>query len=103
MKLLKGEKTVGCRRIYTIKYDKDGTPKWYKARLVAKGYTQTYNVNYLEACTPVAKINIMRVLLSMAVNYGWKLHLFDVKNAFLYRDLDEEIYMEISPGLISGA
>ena len=65
---------------------------------MAKGYTQTYRIDYQETFAPIAKINTVRVLLSLAANYDWHLQQFDVKNAFLHGDLKEEIYMEIPSG-----
>jgi hypothetical protein len=44
-------------------------------------------------------MNSIRVLLSIVANLNWPLHQFDVKNAFIHRDLKEEVYMEIPPGL----
>ncbi|TYK10815.1 Transposon Ty3-G Gag-Pol polyprotein [Cucumis melo var. makuwa] len=64
----KGYKTVGCKWMFTIKYKADGTLDKHKARLVAKGLTQTYRVNYFETFSPVANLNIARVLLSVVVN-----------------------------------
>ena len=91
---------VGCKWVYSIKYNEKGEVERYKARLVAKGYTQTYGIDFQETFSPVAKLNTIRVILSLAANFDWPLHQFDVKNAFLHSDLEEEIYMEIPPGYL---
>ena len=92
------KKIVGCRWVFTVKHNADGSVKRYKARLVAQGFTQTYGIDYEETFAPVAKLNSIRVILSIAVNLDWPLFQFDIKNAFLNGDLDEEIYMRIPPG-----
>ena len=58
-------------------------------QLVAKGYTQTYGIDYIETFAHVAKINTVRVLLSLVVNLDWPLQQFDVKNVFLHGELSE--------------
>ena len=65
---------------------------------MAKDFTQTYGVDYLETFAPIAKMNTVRVILSLAANNNWDLQQFNVKNVFLHGDLEEEIYMELPPG-----
>ena len=66
------------------------------ARLVAKELTQTYEVNYFETFSHVAKLNTVRVMLFVAVNKDWLLYQLYVKNVILNEDLEKRSVYEIS-------
>ena len=73
-----GKKTIGCKWVFSMKYKSDGTIDRYKAKLVAKGYTRAYGIDYQETFTPIAKMNTIRVILSITINLNWSLKQFDI-------------------------
>ena len=90
---------VGCRQVFTIKYRSDGTVTKYKARLVICGFTQTYGVDYIKTF-PMARLNFIRILFALVINHQWSMFQLDVKNSFLYGDL-EEVYMKQPPEFVA--
>ncbi|KAL0551795.1 hypothetical protein IC582_010884 [Cucumis melo] len=99
--LPKGHKTVGCKWVFTLKYRADGTIDRHKVKLVAKGFIQTYVIDYSETFSPIANLNTIRVLLSVAVNKDQSLYQLNVNNAFLNGDLKEEVYMSPPQGFVA--
>ena len=97
VELPKRKYLIRYKWVFTMKYKVDKSIERYKLKLIVKGYSQTYVVDYLETFAPIAKMNTIRLLLSLVVNFEWSLQQFDVKNAFLHGDLEEEIYMEVPP------
>ncbi|KAG8499008.1 hypothetical protein CXB51_005388 [Gossypium anomalum] len=96
--LPEGHRAVGCKWIFRIKRHADGSVARYKGRLVVKGYLQEAGVDFWETFSPVVKPTTIRVVLALAVSFGWALRQVDINNAFLNGDLHEEIYMVQPPG-----
>lgn len=95
-----GVNIVTNRWVLRIKRRPDGSIERYKARLVARGFTQVHGVDYNETYSPVVNATSIRLLLAYAAKEELKIAQFDVKTAFLYGKLDEEIFMEQPEGFI---
>nr|GFA66308.1 hypothetical protein [Tanacetum cinerariifolium] len=78
---------------FKIQNDKRGIVIRNKARLVAQGHTQEEGINYDEVFAHVARIEAIRLFLAYASFMGFTVYQMDVKSAFLYGTIDEEVYV----------
>nr|GEY01884.1 retrovirus-related Pol polyprotein from transposon TNT 1-94 [Tanacetum cinerariifolium] len=95
---LKRVRPIGTRWVLKNKKDKRGIVIRNKAKLVAQGYTQEEGIDYEEVFAPVAKIEAIRLFLAYASFMGFTVYQMDVKSAFLYGTIDEEVYVMQPPG-----
>ncbi|GKA65057.1 putative ribonuclease H-like domain-containing protein [Tanacetum coccineum] len=89
--LPKGKHAIGTKWVYKNKKDERGIVVRNKARLVAQGYTQEEGINYDEVFAPVARIEAIRLFLAYASFMGFIVYQMDVKSAFLYGTIEEEV------------
>ena len=86
-------KPIGCKWVFKLKENYDGTINKHKARLVAKGFDQKYGFDFHETSSPVVKPATIKVILTLALTHKWEVQQIDINNAFLNGALQEEIYM----------
>nr|GEV86414.1 putative ribonuclease H-like domain-containing protein [Tanacetum cinerariifolium] len=86
-------KEQGSKWIFRNKKDERGIVIKNKARLVAQGHTQEEGIDYEEVFAPVTRIEAIRLFLAYASFIGFMIYQMDVKSAFLYRTIEEEVYV----------
>ncbi|GJX09861.1 putative ribonuclease H-like domain-containing protein [Tanacetum coccineum] len=91
---------LGTKWVYRNKKDERGVVVRNKARLVAQGHRQEEGIDYDEVFAPVARIEAIRLFLAFASFMGFIVYQMDVKSAFLYGTIDEEVYVSQPPGFV---
>ncbi|GJU46603.1 copia protein, partial [Tanacetum coccineum] len=94
------KKAIGTKWVYRNKKDERGIVVRNKARLVVQGYKQEEGINYDEVFAPVATIEAIRLFLAYASFMNFLVYQMDVKSAFLYDIIEEEVYVSQPPGFV---
>nr|GEX95930.1 copia protein [Tanacetum cinerariifolium] len=93
-----GKRAIGTKWVFRYKKDERGIVVRNKARLVAQGHTQEERIDYKEVFAPVARIEAIRLFLACASFMSFMVYQMDVKSAFLYGTIKEEVYVCQPPG-----
>lgn len=91
--------TLSAKWVFTTKRLIDGSIERLKARLVARGFQQREGLDYDLIYAPVASIDAIRVVLSLAAVFDWSILQFDVTTAFLHGNIKEDVYIEAPAGV----
>nr|GEV85740.1 hypothetical protein [Tanacetum cinerariifolium] len=92
------KRAIGTKWVFRNKKDERGIAVRNKARLIAQGHTQEEGIDYEEVFAPVARIEAIRLFLAYASFMGFMVYQMDVKSAFLYETIEEEVYVCQPPG-----
>ncbi|GKB81743.1 putative ribonuclease H-like domain-containing protein [Tanacetum coccineum] len=98
-----GKKVIGTKWVFRNKRDERSIVVKNKARLVAQGFRQEEGIDYDEVFAPVARIEAIRLFLAFASYMGFTVYQMDVKSAFLYGTIEEEVYVHQPPGFVDPA
>ena len=98
VELPSGRRPITAKWVFKIKRDKHGRITRYKARIVARGFTQIEGIDYQETYAPVVRHSSMRTVLAASASFGLHVHQYDVDTAYLYGELEEQIFMKIPDG-----
>ncbi len=92
------QKVLGGKWVYKLKRGPGGEIQRYKARWVVRGFEQRYGIDFNETFAAVVKPMTYKALFAIAARNDWEIEQMDVKTAFLYGDLDDEVYVEMPTG-----
>nr|GEV98090.1 putative ribonuclease H-like domain-containing protein [Tanacetum cinerariifolium] len=95
-----GKYAIGTKWILKNKRDARGIVFHNKVRLIAQGHRQEEGIDYNEVFTPVARIEDIRLFLAFASYMGFLVYQMDVKSAFLYGRIEEEVYVTQPKGFM---
>nr|GEX92203.1 putative reverse transcriptase domain-containing protein [Tanacetum cinerariifolium] len=88
-----GKRAIGSKWVFRNKLDEKGIVIRNKARLVAQGHTQEEGIDYNEVFAPVVRIEAIRLFLAHTSFKDFIVCQMNVKSAFLYGKIAEEVYV----------
>ncbi|GJV41954.1 putative ribonuclease H-like domain-containing protein [Tanacetum coccineum] len=94
------EKGYRYKWVYQIRRMKEGVVVGIKLDLLPQGHRQEEGIDYDEVFAPVARLEAIRIFLAFASYMGFIVYQMDVKSAFLYGKIDEEVYVSQPPGFL---
>ena len=92
-------KPIGHKWVFVRKRNEKNEVLRYKERLMAQGFSQHPGIDYEETYSPVMDVITFRYLVSLVVSKKQSMQFMDVVTAYLYKDLDAEIYMKVPEGV----
>nr|GFA60046.1 hypothetical protein [Tanacetum cinerariifolium] len=92
---------INLKWLWKNKRDEENTVIRNKSRLVAKGYAQNEGVDFEESFAPIARLEAVRLFIAYAVHKSFTIYQMDVKTAFLYGPLKEEVYVNQPDGFVN--
>ncbi|GJS24986.1 putative ribonuclease H-like domain-containing protein [Tanacetum coccineum] len=98
-----GKKAIGTKWVFRNKRDERSIVMKNKARLVAQGHRQEEGIDYDEVFELVARIEATMLFLAFASYMGFLVYQMDVKSAFLYGTIEEEVYVHQPSGFVDPA
>jgi hypothetical protein len=96
--LPRGHIAITLKWVFKLKRDEAGVIVKHKARLVARGFVQRDGIDFDDTFAPVARMESVRLLFTLAAQEGWRVHHMDVKSAFLNDELKEDVYLHQPSG-----
>nr|GEZ15152.1 retrovirus-related Pol polyprotein from transposon TNT 1-94 [Tanacetum cinerariifolium] len=91
---------INLKWLWKNKHDEENIVIRNKSRLVAKGYAQKEGVDFEESFAPVARLEAVRLFIAYAAHKSFTIHQMDIKTAFLYCPLKEEVYVNQPNGFV---
>nr|GEW59900.1 hypothetical protein [Tanacetum cinerariifolium] len=95
-----------CKNVFNMKWlwknkrDEENIVIRNKSRLVAKGYAQKEGIDFKESFAPIAQLEAVRLFIAYAAHKSFTIYQMDVKTAFLYGPLKEEVYLNQPDGFV---